>query len=379
MLRHITRSLAFVFFAFSFAVCQTQSQPQTVVVQSPESTSKVAPQAQPIPDIEKRPRMSDTTKLEIIHAMEAEFARTLKNFPVGSKDMILTADGKVRPDDGRLYQLAATYGAAAKVGDRIQITKIAVHDRAVYIEINGGPKKKGHWYQHVQIMGAGGVVDPGGDPNAAQATGAALTLQFKDHVPEMTGPELKQLLLPVFDFSLKTATEVYLETVPPKVKQAIKNHEVLVGMNHDMVVMAKDRPPQKVREKDAKGGEYEEWIYGQPPDDVTFVRFVGDEVIQVKVMRVSGEELVKTEKEVQVSDGVVSMAAATAASISAQNNENQVPQQAGPRPTLKKPGETNTDVQTGPPGSSRPSEDSPNPTDSPNIPTGQLPPVQPPN
>jgi len=41
----------------------------------------------------------------------------------------------------------------------------------------------------------------------------------------------------------------------------------------------KDRPPQKVREKDDKGKEFEEWIYGAPPQDVVFVRFSGDEVV----------------------------------------------------------------------------------------------------
>jgi len=150
---------------------------------------------------------------------------------------------------------------------------------------------------------------------------------------------LKQLLDPLFDFSVKSATEVYMETLPPKVKQAIKNHEVLVGMNRDMVVLAKDRPPQKLREKDEQGKEYEEWIYGAAPKDVTFVRLVGDEVTQVKIMKVGGERVVKTEKEVEVTEGVVSLAAATARSASAASGQEPEPEQPANRPTLKRPGE----------------------------------------
>ena len=48
--------------------------------------------------------------------------------------------------------------------------------------------------------------------------------------------------------------------MPPKVKEAIKAHHVLVGMNTDMVVHAKGKAPKKVREKDGDV-EYEEWIY----------------------------------------------------------------------------------------------------------------------
>lgn len=382
MLRHIlrlVRSLVFIILASIFVVGQ---QKPFVIDQPPNSPGGNQPVFRPrpeIPGLEKRPKMSQATRMEIIQSISAEFARTRKTFPIGDKDITLTTDGKVEPGDGRLYQLAATNGAAAKVGDRIQITNIVIHEKSIYLEINGGPKKKGHWYNHVTIMGGSGAVAPGAtDPNQGAITGAALSLQFKDHVPEMTGPELEQLLDPVFDFSIKTATEVYLETIPPKVKDAIKKHEVLVGMNHDMVVMSKDRPPQKSREKDEKGIEYEEWIYGTPPQDVTFVRFVGDEVTQVKIMKVSGDQVLKTEKEVNVTDGVVSLAAAQAQDISVASGERQVPQQSGPRPTLKHPGE-GADASAGqrpaaPPVQGRPGDS----TDPSGVPAGQ-PPAQPPN
>ena len=110
-------------------------------------------------------------------------------------------------------------------------------------------------------------------------------------------------------------------------------------MNHDMVVMAKDRPPQKVREKDDKGKEYEEWIYGAPPQDVVFVRFNGDEVVQVKTAKIGGQITVKTEKEVDVKDGVPTLAA-----LKSSNNPQDVsgapqPDQPTHKPTLKRPDE----------------------------------------
>src|SRR5256885_16874603 len=55
--------------------------------------------------------------------------------------------------------------------------------------------------------------------------------------------------------------------------------------------------------KGAKNGgkpKYEDWVAGAPPQDVDFVRFVGDEVVRVETMKVDGEKLVRTEKEVNI-------------------------------------------------------------------------------
>jgi hypothetical protein len=292
-------------------------------------------------DLDSRPVLTDGTRMQLIRVMDAEFAHVRKYIPVGEKNLVIGPDGLIKPGDDVLYRMAQTSGAAAKIGDRVQITNIVFHEKSIYLEINGGPKKKTKWYQHIQISGMGGSTG-GVDPNqVAQPTGAAMSIEFKKHVPEMTGPELKQILEPVLDFSVKSAAEVFVETLPPKIKQAVKNHEVLVGMNHDMVVMAKDRPPQKVREKDEKSREYEEWIYGAPPQDVVFVRFVGDEVVQVKIAKVGGEMIVKTQKEVDVKDGVPTMASLKSSDapqeVKADTQDQQ--QQPAHRPTLKRPDE----------------------------------------
>lgn len=289
-------------------------------------------------DLDKRPALNEGTKMQLIRIMDAEFAHVRKYFPVGDKSMVINPDGTVKPGDDTLFRMAQSYGAAAKVGDKVQITNVVIREKSIYLEINGGPKKKTKWYQHIQISGIGGSTG-GVDPNSAQPTGAAVTLDFKKHVPEMTGAELKQLLSPVLDFSVKTAAEVYVDTLPPKIRAAVKNHEVLVGMNREMVVMARDRAPQKVREKDEKGREYEEWIYGAPPQDVVFVRFIGDEVIQVKTAKVGGQITVKTEKEVEVKDGVPTLAALKASDNPQDVKGGPQPEQPSKAPTLKRPDE----------------------------------------
>lgn len=293
-------------------------------------------------DLEKRPKLDETTRRQLIQLLDAEFARLRKTLPQGDKSLVIDPQGRLSPNDAALFQLAQVHGAVAKVGDKVQITNVSFREKSIFLAINGGPKRKGHWYDHVSVGvgGAGGGVTPY-DPSAQpQPSGAGITLQFNKQLPQMTPDDVKKLLSPVLDFSMKSAAEVYSETLPPKIQAAIKNHEVLVGMNRDMVVMAKDRPAQRVREKDEQGKEYEEWIYGTPPQDVIFVRFVGDEVTQVKTAKVGGQIAVKTQKEVDVKDGTVSLAALKA-STSPQDVKPQAdqPEQPTRKPTLRREGE----------------------------------------
>ncbi len=41
-------------------------------------------------------------------------------------------------------------------------------------------------------------------------------------------------------------------------------------------------------------------IYGDPPQAVDFVRLVGDEVVRVETMKVNGEKVIRTAKEVDL-------------------------------------------------------------------------------
>jgi len=148
--------------------------------------------------------------------------------------------------------------------------------------------------------------------------------------------QLKDLLRPVFDFNAKSAVEAYLETVPLQAKDAIKNHRVLVGMNREMVIYAKGRPPKKIREKDGET-DYEDWIYGEPPQDVDFVRLVSDEVVRVETINVSGEKIIRTEKEVNLEQPTLA-------------KEQEIQAHPVSPPTLRRPGE---EPASAPPGKPR--------------------------
>ena len=244
------------------------------------------------------PRISTQTRMDLIRAFNAELVYIRSPFPMGKKGLALK-DGKLSPGGDELQQMIATWGPAVKPGDQARISEILIKDDRIHFEINGGPVKKQKWYQHISVGGNGGVpsIAPS-DPNA-NPHGSYVDLVFDHYVPNLSPQQLKDLLRPVFDFNAKSAVEAYLETVPPKVKEAIKNHHVLVGMNREMVIYAKGRPPKKVRERDGET-EYEDWIYGEPPQDVDFVRLVGDEVLRVETIRVNGEKVLRTEKEVSL-------------------------------------------------------------------------------
>ncbi len=244
------------------------------------------------------PRISTQTRMDLVRAFNAELVYIRSPFPMGNKGLALK-DGKLSPGGDELRQMIATWGPAVKPGDQARISEILIKDDRIHFEINGGPVKKQKWYQHISVGGNGGVTSIApSDPNA-NPHGSYVDLVFDHYVPNLSPQQLKDLLRPVFDFNAKSAVEAYLETVPPKVKEAIKNHHVLVGMNREMVIYATGRPPKKVRERDGET-EYEDWIYGEPPQDVDFVRLVGDEVLRVETIRVNGEKVLRTEKEVSL-------------------------------------------------------------------------------
>jgi hypothetical protein len=244
------------------------------------------------------PRLTHTTRLELIKDINAEMVYVRTPFPMGKLGLRLK-DGVITPNGMELQQLMAMWGPAAKPGDAARISDVVFKDNVIHIEINGGPIKKTKWYQRITISGSGGET-PIAPTNAdANPRGSFVDVYFDSYIPEMTGPELKKLLRPVFDFESKSNLEAYLETVPPQVKAAIKEHRVLVGMNREMVIYAKGRPPKKLREKEGEI-EHEEWIYGEPPQDVDFVRFSDDEVVRVETMKVNGDKVVRTAKEVEL-------------------------------------------------------------------------------
>lgn len=284
---------------------------------------------------DKNSALSEQHRMELIRSFNSDLVYIRTQFPMGKSGLTLK-DGKVSPSGDQLNRLIALWGPSVKPGDRALITKFEMRGDRMRFEINGGPEKKQKWYQHLQVGVNGNMGSPGANQNEPtnNPRGSYVDLVFDHHIPDLTVEQLKQMLWPVFDFDSKSPVEAYLETVPPKVKDAIRNHEVLVGMNREMVIYSKGRPEKKVREKDGET-EYEDWIYGEPPHDVDFVRVVGDEVIRVETMKVNGEKVVKTEKEIDLGGPTVATAA--------QKEDHPVK-----APTLRRPGE---EGPTGIPGS----------------------------
>ncbi|HMK31113.1 MAG TPA: hypothetical protein VK473_15630 [Terriglobales bacterium] len=287
--------------------------------------------------------------MALIRTLSAEQVFVRKPFPQGRKGLTIK-DGTVSPSDAELQVITAAYGPAAKPGDRALITLVKFKPKSIIFEINGGPERKKKWYEHIEVSGPMGSASPGTPNENTNPRGSYVELMFDNYVPELTPNQVKDLLSPVLDFHSKSAVEAYLDTIPPKAKEAIKNHQVLVGMNREMVVYAKGRPPQKTREKDGDA-EYEEWIYGVPPEDVEFVRFVGDEVVRLEVMKVDGKKMVRTEKEVDLQPATV-----------AKKQEQEPQTRPANAPSLRRPGEeADDDLKSVPVGTPRPAvpEDSP--------------------
>jgi hypothetical protein len=309
-----------------------------------EAKAQAKPNELP-PELQGRGPLSKQTRLELIRTLQAEFGFAKKLFPKGEKGLQLSTSGQISPDDQAIMMQVASNGPAARPGDKLQITDVVIKGSEIVFDINGGSKKKGHWYDHIEVGGGGGMAPIHQEKGVANP-GCTLALVFPKYVPEMTTADVKKLLEPVIDFSVKSPTQAYLDTLPPKLKQSIENHQALVGMNKEMVIDALGRPPKRIRESDGNV-DYEEWIYGQPPGDVQFVRFVNEEVIRVENIQVGGDKIVKTAREVKVNNvtGAATMidpnapettAAATQPAEASPTAEAKKPAKA---PTMRRPGE----------------------------------------
>ena len=278
-----------------FASAQDAQPTQKSSKEVPSTQAQVQAPAPPIAS--DAPRMSKQTRYEIIRDFETQIVYARAAFPMGTKGLELR-NGVVTPSGSELQQALSLWGPAVKPGDPAHISFVQIKENHIHFDINGGPVHRKKWYQHIEVAGASGASVPiSPTENQQNPHGSYLEIYFDKYVPEMSAQQLRDLLLPVLDFNARNKEQAYLDTVPPKAKEAILNHYVLVGMNSEMVIHAKGKPPKKVREKEGDQ-DYEEWIYGEPPQDVDFVRIVGDEVIQVKTMKIGGQKIVRNQKEV---------------------------------------------------------------------------------
>jgi hypothetical protein len=177
--------------------------------------------------------------------------------------------------------------------------------------------------------------------NDEEPTGARLTLAFDGRVPELTGAEVKALLAPLISFDMKTPIQAFTDTLPTKLKEAILDHHVMVGMSTDMVLFAKGQPESKTREMDGQI-PFEEWIYGKPPKDVEFVRISGNRVIRLEIAKMGETPVIFTKDEVEGlmrTDGTPLIPVNTRTAQAGDAERNPETQEPNAPPSLRNPGE----------------------------------------
>lgn len=282
------------------------------------------------------------TRSEVIRVMQSEQGFAMRPFPMGHKGLTLEANGKLSPAGEPYLDMVTSNGLCAKPGDRVVLTDVKFDRNKIIFELNGGPDLKHRFLRHIQLGGGSGTT-PIVQDDGQQATGARLTLEFKGHIPELTGAQVKALLAPLISFDVKTPIQAFTDTLPPKLKDAILNHDVMVGMTTDMVLFAMGQPQRKVREVDGQM-PFEEWIYGAPPKPVQFVRINGNRVIRVEVAKVGEPPEIFTRDEVEGlmrTDGTPLVAADQHTRTVKSGDVERDPDKEAPAPppTLTAPGE----------------------------------------
>ncbi len=224
-------------------------------------------------------KLSVDERLEIERGLTAEFATARVQLPRSKKPLVFHSNGKF--DRDAWDDDARANGAAARLGDQIQITRVIIDQKKILLQINGGTKS-GHWYDHVEVGMNGGMspVDRNQSPGTANGTNIALV--FPQTVPPLKAADIRQMLSPIFDFEKHSAAEQYVEKLPAPIKKAIEQQRAIDGMDRDQVLLALGKPQNKSRETTPDGDNIEEWVYGQPPGKVTFVKFDEGKVVEVE-------------------------------------------------------------------------------------------------
>jgi hypothetical protein len=224
-------------------------------------------------------KLSFDERVEIERGLNAEYATVKVILPHSKKPLVIHSDGKY--DKAEWDDALRETGPAARLGDQIQITSVKIEANKILLDINGGFKGTGHWYDHVEVGMGGGMQQPG-NQNGPPANGSRVELVFPGPIPSVTSAEIRRMLMPIFDFEKHSASDLYVDRLPEPVKKAIKEQRVIQGMDKDQVLLAMGRPKNKSRETTKDGDEVENWVYGDPPGKMTFVKFTEGKVTEVK-------------------------------------------------------------------------------------------------
>jgi hypothetical protein len=228
--------------------------------------------------IRAKEKLPKQDRLVLIRELDHEIAVSKVPLPRGRHGVYLDSSGKL--DQGKAREELRSQGMAVGAGMPIEITRMTFKGSRILFELNGGGKSGKKWYQHIEVgMGTSTAPVASSQQNAQVANGSYVTLEVPGKIEDLSVAQAKQLLSNVLDFERHSPTVLYSASVPPKIKEAIQKHEIIVGMDRDAVLSAKGPPDRKVREV-RQTVEQEDWIYGAPPH-VLYVTFDGDNVVSV--------------------------------------------------------------------------------------------------
>jgi hypothetical protein len=225
-------------------------------------------------------KLSQDQRVELLRGLSSEYATAKIILPRSSKALAVDENGAW---DKKTWDDAVRRdGPAARAGDMVQVTKVDIGDDEITLQLNDGMQKKGSWRDKVQISVGGASTNQGNAQGGKQPrNGTTIVVRFKDSIGDVTSAQVKKMLTPVLDFAKHSASEQFMDTLPPETQQAIKDKKATEGMDQETVILALGRPLRKTREtKD--DSEQETWQYGEPPGRVTFVTFAGSKVIRVR-------------------------------------------------------------------------------------------------
>lgn len=245
----------------------------------------------------KTETLSEADRTELIRTLNAEFGTAKVQIPRSKKPLELRPSGQYNRD--QWSEAMVKFGPAARVGDLVQITAIRFQGKKMVFEINYGLSGGRKWWHRIQVSGASSRGTTLGATQSTHAPGGTkLALVFPGAIPAKSPREFKAMLKPVLDFDQRTATELFMDTIEPRFREAIERKEVVEGMDKEMVLLAKGMPTRKLR--DFKDGiETEDWIYGTPPGEIVFVTFQDGGVIRVKESHASIGGWVKETQQIE--------------------------------------------------------------------------------
>ena len=229
-------------------------------------------------------RLTEQDKLDIVRYVDGEFAKVVRPLPSTKEGFLIQPGKKIDPQV--LNTALMENLPAANPGDTVQITAVKFQSKRILIDINGGSDPHESWRNRIHLsigLPIPTVQQSQNQPPGVQRVGSTLILDFGHSVPNVSPEEIKQYLSPFLNFSGEpSAAKDWIDTISPQFRQAIAQHQAIVGMNRQMVLAALGEAGRKVRDFQPDGSQTEDWIYGNPPGTTIFVTFSGNKVVRVR-------------------------------------------------------------------------------------------------